>query len=691
MIITAILPIFAQMNKLLRTAKLILILLLFSLPSSKVFSQACTTLGQTPSTAFPVCGTTTFTQNTVPLCNTNDLFVPGCTGTGANYQNRNPFWYKFTCFTSGTLSFVITPLAANEDYDWQLYDITGHNPNDVFTDPTLVVAANWSGSYGTTGASPGGISGIQCASDPATSTPRFARSPNLIVGHEYILLISHFTDSQSGYTLSFAGGTAVITDPNLPHLQKITPDCDGKTLTIKLNKKMRCNSLTAPGTEFSISPALSTVVSAAATNCSAAFDFDELTVTLTAPLPNGSYQLIISNGSDNNSILDFCDRNIPAGEQLPFQYASPQPILADSIGRIGCATDRVTVYFPKKIKCNSIAQDGSDFTVIGPTAVTVAGASGNCINGLSDIVTVGFSAPIYTQGSYTLTLKPGTDGTIIIDACDIQVPLQSLPFNTVDTVNANFNIVNDMGCRFDTLHFSHNGNNNVNSWNWTINNIASSSSQNTTAIFSATSSNTIRLFVSNGVCSDSASATIDLNNEVKADFTMPDEICPEDQLQVTNASGGLIDNWVWSFDIAGTSGVRDPSPVRFNLPFNREVFYVISLTASNTALGCSDMKTKQLKVLKNCFIAVPTGFTPNNDGLNDYFYPNNAVKADNLDFKVFNRWGQLVFHSRNWKDKWDGKINGQPQPTGVYAWILSYTHHDTGEKIFQKGTTVLIR
>ena len=436
------------MNKSLKAARLILICTFIFCLATKVYSQPCTTLGQTPSTAFPVCGTTAFTQNNVPLCATNSLFVPGCTGSStANYQNRNPFWYKFTCFTSGTLSFVITPLSANEDYDWQLYDITGHSPDDVFTDPTLVVAGNWSGSYGTTGASSSGVSGIECASDPAAGTPRFAKSPNLIAGHEYILLVSHFTDTQSGYTLSFDGGTAVITDPALPHLQKVTPDCDGKTFTVKLNKKMRCSSLTAPGTEFSISPAVSTVVSAVAANCSAAFDFDELTVTLSSPIPNGNYQLIINNGSDNNTILDFCDRNIPVGEQLSFTYAAPQPILADSIGRIGCAPDKLVVYFPKKIKCSSVAADGSDFSITGPTAVTITGATANCVNDLSDIVTVNLSAPISTQGNYLLSLKPGTDGTIIIDVCGLQTPLQSLPFTTSDTVNADFSFINDMGCR----------------------------------------------------------------------------------------------------------------------------------------------------------------------------------------------------------------------------------------------------
>jgi hypothetical protein len=150
-------------------------------------SQACTTLGQTPSTAFPVCGTTTFTQTVVPICSTNDLFVPGCSGTGAaDYANKNPFFYKFTCYVSGTLGFVITPLAANEDYDWQLYDITGRNPNDIFIVNSLVVSGNWSGSYGTTGATAAGVNIIQCATDPAENKPRFAAMPALTSGNEYL-------------------------------------------------------------------------------------------------------------------------------------------------------------------------------------------------------------------------------------------------------------------------------------------------------------------------------------------------------------------------------------------------------------------------------------------------------------------------------------------------------------------------
>jgi gliding motility-associated-like protein len=91
------------------------------------------------------------------------------------------------------------------------------------------------------------------------------------------------------------------------------------------------------------------------------------------------------------------------------------------------------------------------------------------------------------------------------------------------------------------------------------------------------------------------------------------------------------------------------------------------------------------------YIAVPSAFTPNADGLNDWLGPLNALKADDLRFRVFNRMGQLVFETKDWTRQWDGNINGVLQDTGIYAWLLSFTHHDTGEKIFMKGTTLLIR
>jgi gliding motility-associated-like protein len=95
--------------------------------------------------------------------------------------------------------------------------------------------------------------------------------------------------------------------------------------------------------------------------------------------------------------------------------------------------------------------------------------------------------------------------------------------------------------------------------------------------------------------------------------------------------------------------------------------------------------------LYNCYITVPTAFTPNGDGLNDFLYPLNAYKADNLEFRIYNRYGQMVFETTNWTKKWDGKIDGKPQASGTYVWMLSYKDRDTDKNIFLKGTSVLIR
>lgn len=667
-----------------------LMFLLFCYQSA--LSQACTTLGQTPSTAFPVCGTSTFTQNNVPLCQTNDIFVPGCID-GAAYANKNPFFYKFFCYTAGTLGFIINPLAANEDYDWQLWDITGKNPNDIFTDHSLVVTGNWAGTYGATGASATGANFLQCSSSPTANppAPTFAKMPDIIAGHEYLLMISHFTDGQSGYTLAFSGGTAVITDPKEPHLENVKPDCDGTTLRLKLNKKMKCNSITATGSEFSISPAASTVVSAVTISCSSSFDFDEVVIALNAPLPNGNYQLVINDGTDGNSLLDNCGRAIPAGEQVSFFYAVPQPIFADSIGKVGCAPDSIKIYFPKRITCNSIAANGSDFVVSGGSSpVNVISAKGNCLNGLTDYIVLKFASPIYTKGTYDVTLRAGTDGSTIIDECNIPMPVQTLTFTAVDTVNAGFTFATQFDCQQNTVLFSHNGAHDVNSWNWTFNNSVTATTQTHSIVFPSKSTNNIQLIVSNGICRDTAITTVSMDNEVKANFEIPDIICPEDAMEIKNSSEGQVDNWFWSFGIAGTSILKDPDPVHFPTT-NVETYYTIKLVCSNNALGCSDSLKKVVRVLNNCFIAVPTAFTPNNDGLNDYLYPNNAMKADNLKFNVYNRWGQLVFASRDWQKKWDGKINGVPQASGVYVWFLSYTHRNTGQEVFQKGTTTLIR
>jgi gliding motility-associated-like protein len=586
---------------------------------------------------------------------------------------------------------LITPNNLGDDYDWQLFDITGHTPAEVYTNSALFVVGNWSGSYGLTGASSAGKAVVECASDPNTqSVPTFSLMPTLVQGHIYLLLVSHFTDSQSGYKLSFGGGTASITDPTLPKLKGAKPSCDASTVTVLLNKKMKCSSVAANGSDFSVSPAAATVVSASGMGCSSGFNMDSVTLTLSNPLPPGNYTLNIKTGTDGNTLLDNCDRGIPAGDNLPVTIAPIQPTPLDSITPVACAPKTLQFVFSKNIRCASIAPDGSDFRVTGPATVTVAGASANCNNGQGNIITITLAAPIVTGGNYRVTLVRGTDGNTLVDECGQETMINStINFAARDTVSARFTYQLFLGCKADSIAFTHDGRNGVNKWNWTFDAAGGSNLQNPSFVFTRFGQKQIRLSVSNGVCSDTASAGIALDNELKAAFETNNLLCPEDAAGFLNKSVGDIISYEWNFGNGQQSQLKDPPPQNYPR-LGVEKNYPVSLIVKNNA-GCADTGVNSIKVLKTCYIAVPNAFTPNGDGMNDYLYPLNAYKADNLEFRVFNRFGQLVFQTTDWTRKWDGTINGEKQATGTYVWTLRYTDHDSGRKIFRKGTTLLLR
>lgn len=665
------------------------LLFLFCITVSCIgYAQVCNNLGQNPASAFPVCGTSVFVQNTVPLC--PGQFVPGpCNGVGgATLTDINPYYYKFTCFTPGTLGFTITPNDPNDDYDWQLFDITGRNPNDIYTDATLFVACNWSGNSGNTGASAAGNSLVNCA---GFSYPTFSSMPTLKQGHQYLLLISHFTNTQSGYSLSFTGGDAGITDPLQPDLSSATASCDGSKITVRLNKPMKCNSLAGNGSDFSLSTPLATIVSANSSQCTNGFNLDTVVLTLSNPLPAGNYILTIKDGVDGNTIVDNCDVGIPVGNNVPFTVLPKQSTPLDSIAPVTCAPQNVQLVFQKNIRCNSIAPDGSDFVVTGPYPVVVTSAAGNCNNGLSATIQINFSQPVVHVGTYTIQLVTGSDGNTIIDECGEATPAGStISFTVKDTVSADFTFQLFEGCRFDTIQYTTTNPAGIETWNWNFDSTIFSTAPNPQIIYSTFGNKNIQLIVSNGFCSDTVTQTVYLNHDsLRAAISGPLVNCPGDPAVFSDSSIGNIIAWYWSFGNGYTSTQQNPLPQTYPQASIEKTYPVQLIITSNKF--CLDTTVFYLKVAPNCYIDVPTAFTPNNDGKNDFLYPLNAYKASNLLFRVYNRFGQLVFFTRDWTKKWDGTIDGIPQPSGVFVWYLQYTNTDTGQEVFQKGTTVLIR
>lgn len=87
---------------------------------------------------------------------------------------------------------------------------------------------------------------------------------------------------------------------------------------------------------------------------------------------------------------------------------------------------------------------------------------------------------------------------------------------------------------------------------------------------------------------------------------------------------------------------------------------------------------------------MPTGFTPNNDGLNDCYGIKYWGTILDLEFSIYNRWGERIFFTKNPTDCWDGRYKGLPQDAAVFIYMIKARTTCEGS-IFRKGTFTLIR
>jgi gliding motility-associated-like protein len=81
----------------------------------------------------------------------------------------------------------------------------------------------------------------------------------------------------------------------------------------------------------------------------------------------------------------------------------------------------------------------------------------------------------------------------------------------------------------------------------------------------------------------------------------------------------------------------------------------------------------QMEIKPDCVSKsfIPTAFSPNGDGLNDVFRPT-LINFEDYKLQVYNRWGELLYESKDVKAGWDGTFRGNPVQDGVYTYIMRY-------------------
>jgi gliding motility-associated-like protein len=116
--------------------------------------------------------------------------------------------------------------------------------------------------------------------------------------------------------------------------------------------------------------------------------------------------------------------------------------------------------------------------------------------------------------------------------------------------------------------------------------------------------------------------------------------------------------------------------------------YIVELKVENE-VQCVSIKRDTLNIEKGFVFTIPGGYSPNADGLNDFFRPVFDNVTD-ITTRILDRNGQLVFTSDERSEFWDGNIDGRRAPQGPYYYEISYVSR-AGKRRFEKGKVLLIR
>jgi gliding motility-associated-like protein len=179
-------------------------------------------------------------------------------------------------------------------------------------------------------------------------------------------------------------------------------------------------------------------------------------------------------------------------------------------------------------------------------------------------------------------------------------------------------------------------------------------------------------------CTDTAYVQVNVLKKPRANAG-PDRYMLEGQsTQLLGEASGTNISYSWT----PASFMDDTSSLHPHVNPSADFVYALQVASKDSCGFATD--SVKVKVYKAVY--VPNAFTPNGDGLNDTWNIPTLNAFSDYEIRVFNRWGQLVYLSKN-KSGWDGRLNGKDQPTGVYPYVISIKDTD----VILKGWVVIVR
>ncbi|MFT3949497.1 MAG: PKD domain-containing protein [Agriterribacter sp.] len=221
----------------------------------------------------------------------------------------------------------------------------------------------------------------------------------------------------------------------------------------------------------------------------------------------------------------------------------------------------------------------------------------------------------------------------------------------------------------------------IQSFNWVFGDDQTGSSSTAFHSYADTGTYTVSGYAiaDNGCSSDTLSQNITIYGTYA--YAGNDTVVAIGQSLQLQAFGGKYFSWSPSFNL-NDAEIADPIAA-----ITDDITYTVTVSSD---AGCATTDDITIKAFKGPEFYLPNAFTPNGDGKNDIFHFTAVGIPEIHYFSIFNRYGQMVYSSKNPNQGWDGTVNGRPQSTDTYVWMIEGKDY-SGKLIKRKGTVTLLR
>lgn len=211
-----------------------------------------------------------------------------------------------------------------------------------------------------------------------------------------------------------------------------------------------------------------------------------------------------------------------------------------------------------------------------------------------------------------------------------------------------------------------------------------------TPIINNTKTTTYTFTPSSGQCATTSSMVITIYPKPTAAFVpSPNEISQSNPTSYLINTTKQADTYYWDFGDGTTSTEKAPHHL-FNVQDSNDI--VVKLVATSI-YGCVDSTTRVISIKELLIFYIPNSFTPDQDQFNQIFKPVFTTGYDQYAYKlsIFDRWGELVFESKDVNVGWDGTYGGKIVQDGVYIWKVEYVEKNSADKKTIQGHVTLLR